>query len=248
MVLSRAKGITGFILAGLVLGSLAPAGAETLPAPRFRAERTYVHCGETPKAATVDVLQGNLPTWDATPPTTSVQGGAGCGTLDTESEPITPTVDEVDNTARMVWEGTFTGNLDSIVVHAHAIWAGAGRIEDVQKIEDYGLYFTMNVDGEEIDVYPLVKPKVVHSSTRASSEFIYTIDGFDLVDPVTDANGDGVADDEGTTEHTIKLRLTPKGPANAAVVWVWDTTEVPSGLHFNGPADGPVSTVGVVGG
>ena len=24
------------------------------------------------------------------------------------------------------------------------------------------------------------------------------------------------------------------------MLWVWDTTEVPSGLYFNAPAEGPV--------
>ena len=61
---------------------------------------------------------------------------------------------------------------------------------------------------------------------------------------MTDADADGIADDEGTSERTIRITLNPAGPDNPAMLWVWDTTEVPSGLHFNAPAEGPVLAPG----
>ena len=245
MQVSRVTKTLALTATAAIAVSLAPAGAETLPAPRFKTERTYVHCGQAPKAAFVDVVQGNLPTWNTTAPTSSVQEGAGCGTFDPPVSTVSQEGDAVDASIDMLWEGTFAGNLDSIVVRAHAIWMGPGKVaEQAQNAAKAGLDVHVWIDGELQALPARVEPKVVKSSTGASSEFIFTIGGLNLVDPVTDADADGVADDEGTTERTIRLGLSPQGPDSPAVVWVWDTTEVPSGLHFNAPAEGPVLAPG----
>jgi hypothetical protein len=246
MHVSRATKLLTLTATAAIAVSLAPAGAETVPAPRYKAERTYVHCGVAPKAAVVDVVQGNLPTWDTTAPTSSVQQGAGCGTLDSPySQFGGGASDRTDEAFDMVWEGTFTGNLDSIVVRAHAIWMGPGKVaEQAQAAARAGLGAYLSIDGETMPLPVAVSPKVIPSSTGASSEFVFTFDDLGLADPVTDADADGIADDEGTTERTIRLTLNPAGPDNPAMLWVWDTTEVPSGLHFNAPAEGPVLTPG----
>jgi hypothetical protein len=246
MHVSRATKLLALTATAVVAVSLAPAGAETVPAPRFKTERTYVHCGQTPKAAVVDVVQGNLPTWNTTAPTSSVQQGAGCGTLDSPfSQMGGGDSDSTDEAFDMVWEGTFTGNIDSIVVRAHAVWMGPGKVaEQAEDAARAGLGAYLWVDGESVALPVAVSPKVIASSTGASSEFVFTFADLGLVDPVTDANADGVADDEGTSERTIRVMLNPAGPDNPAMLWVWDTTEVPSGLHFNGPTEGPVLAPG----
>jgi hypothetical protein len=243
MRVPRATKLLGLTLAVAVVGSLAPAGAETLPTPRFRDERTYVHCGETPKAQTLDASQGRIPTWDTTAPTTSVQQGGGCGTFDPPVSTFGNGLDAVDNSVDMLWTGTFAGNLDSIVVHAHAIWLGAGKVaEQAQDAAVAGLTLELTIDGDSVTIPASVSPKIVRSSTGASSEFVFSIADLGLVDPVTDVDADGIADDEGATERTIRLQVRAQTIDNPFMVWVWDTTEVPSGLHFNGPVDGPVLT------
>jgi hypothetical protein len=246
MQVSRATKTLALTATAAIAVSLASAAAETLPAPRFKTERTYVHCGQTPKAAVVDMAQGNLPTWNTTAPSSSVQQGAGCGTFDTPFSMIGGGApDTTGETFDMVWEGTFTGNIDSIVVRAHAIWMGPGKVaEQAEDAASAGLYAYLSVDGESVNMLPAVSPKVIPSSTGASSEFVFTFADLGLVDPVTDANADGIADDEGTSERTIRITLNPAGGDNPAMLWVWDTTEVPSGLHFNAPAEGPVLTPG----
>ncbi len=162
---SRATKLFALVGTAAVVGSLAPVGAQTVVAPRFKTERTYVHCGQTPKVQTIDSLQGRIPNWNTTAPTTSFQAGAGCGTFDPPVSTFGTAASALDDTSDLVWQGTFTGNIDSIVVHAHAIWMGPG-----------------------------------------------------------------------------KIKLNPQGADNPLMVWVWDATEVKSGLDFNGLADGPVIT------
>lgn len=238
---SRATQLFALVGTAAVVVSLAPAGAQTVIAPRFKTERTYVHCGQTPKVQTIDSLQGRIPTWNTTAPTTSFQAGAGCGTFDPPVSTFGTPASALDDTSDMVWQGTFTGNIDSIVVHAHAIWMGPGKIkEQAQNAASAGLAFTLIVDGEAVALPAAVSPKIYKSSTGISSEFVFTVDGLGYIDPVTDANQDGIADDEGTTTRTIKLKLNPQGSDNPFMVWVWDATEVKSGLDFNGTLDGPV--------
>lgn len=241
--MKRIKILGGLAAAALVVG-VAPGAQANVPTVKFRSERTYVHCGDTKSAQADLITTGEVPTWNTTPPTASVQAGAGCGVAEVPGLVQTPRVPllpgdpaGIDDGWDLVWEGTFTGNLDSMTVEPHAIWAGGARV-----MFEAGLSVMLVVDGQEVplqlddnDVQG-VELIPVASSTGASSNFKFSITNLGFVeDP--DLNDDGIADNEyGSIEHTVKLALNSYYiDQNPLMVWVWDTTEVPSGITFNPP-------------
>ena len=209
------------LLLVLALASLSalPANAEIVPT--LRSEQVYFHCSGDTKLANATYADSSVvPTWDTTAPTGSVTGGAGCGWADVS--PLRNTQSE--GLADGVWKGYFTGNLDSLTVQVHAIGVGPGRAGSNQTVRA-----TLFIDGESVfgtdasgnagrrDV--VMKPVV--SSTQASALYEFTITGLGLL----------TEDGEGTLEREIALTLaTASEPAQG---WVYDTTEVPSGIVFN---------------
>jgi hypothetical protein len=134
------------------------------------------------------------------------------------------------------WEGTFTGNLNALTVHPHAIWAGGARAAGKA-----GFSIKLTIDGEDIPLKvdsqgtQSVDVTPVASSTGASSDMAFSITNLGFVEPLVDLDGNGESDNPtGVEEHTIRIALNGyQIIQNPAVVWVWDTTEVPSGIDFN---------------
>jgi hypothetical protein len=178
------------------------------------------------------MAQGQIPSWDTSAPTQSVQAGAGCGTLD---GPLTNTA-TIENPNDGAWRGTFTGNLKNLTVEAHMIDLGLSRSDDT-----FGLQIALIIDGNVwVDRTTSIDAPLTRSSTAASGSFKFSITGLGNFTNVLDANGNIVdvktqglvtEDGDGTEEHTITLGL--RGFAEYPTAWVWDTTEVPAGITFN---------------
>ena len=217
------KIVGGLMVAFLLVGSAA--GAEPIP-PSFRSERVYFHCSGT-KAANADQLQGTAPSWNTTAPTQSVQSGAGCGAADATGLAGTTPVNPYDG----AWQGTFTGNVKSLTVEAHMIYVGAARAAGV-----VGAQVRLAIDGTEVipAANRLVRVTPVKSSSGASEMIRFTITGLEqFTEP---EEGDGA------TERTFNLTLHSQYvDQNPLVAWVFDTTEVPSGITFNPVATEPVA-------
>lgn len=88
----------------------------------------------------------------------------------------------------------------------------------------------------------------VRSSSGASERFEFSITNIGFAKDVTDAQGNvievnrggaALEDGHGTEEHTFLLYIGSHGDGTCPDVktklgaWVWDTTEVPSGITFN---------------
>ena len=210
------KLVGGLMVAFLLVGSAA--GAEPIP-PTFRSERVYFHCGAT-KVANPDMHQGVAPSWNTTAPTQSVQTGAGCGAVDPTGVAGTATVSAFDG----AWQGTFTGNVKSITVEAHMIYVGAARAAGV-----FGAQVRLAIDGAEVipaGATRLVRVTPVKSSTGVSEMIRFTISGLEQFTDIEEADG--------ATQRTFTLTLHSQYvDQNPLTAWVFDTTEVPSGLTFN---------------
>jgi hypothetical protein len=217
------KIVGGLLVAFLLLGSAA--GAEPIP-PSFRSERVYFHCSTT-KVANPDQLQNVAPSWNTTAPTASVQSGAGCGSVDPTGLAGTATVSPYDG----AWQGTFTGNVDKLTVEAHMIYVGAARAAGV-----VGAQVRLAIDGAEVipTASRLVRVTPVKSSTGASEMIRFSITGLSQFTELEEGDG--------TTERTFTLTLHSQYvDQNPVIGWVFDTTEVPSGITFNPAAIEPVS-------
>lgn len=216
--------------------------------PRFRSQTVYFHCnGETPLYQTNWLAalgdESVFVPWSTEPPPGSVTDGNGCGGLDWGGT-TNPVYDPV-------YRGTFNGNLRDMTIRLYNFVANATRTTATDQLRLYA----------EIDGIPLFPPGTGPSNGRTvtvtpvsgnsgltdSYEFSITNIGFaeevlDASGNVIDVNTGGAAleDGNGEMEHVITLYIGRHGtgfgqdPAgHKAGFWVWDTTEVPSGIVFN---------------
>jgi hypothetical protein len=204
-----------------------PALAE--PLPRTTApQQVFFHCGAT-KVANVDAASGALPSWNTTRPTQSVQQGAGCGWADNSGFRSGQAGDSVHDGA---WKGTFSGNLGSLTAQLHSISAGPGRAGGPQTVNvtlfvDGRSMFGTAADGRANRASVRVTPVV--SSTQASALYEFTITGLPFV----------TEEGNGTKEREVILNVA--AASEPLMAWVFDTTEVPSGIAFNPAAPAAVS-------
>jgi hypothetical protein len=199
--------VAAFVV-GLVAVNATSAGAERL----LRTERVYFTCADDTKVQNASAAQGRIPSWSTQAPTQSVQQGAGCGYYDNAVWISSVLPSEMHRTT---WEGTFTGNLDSLTIEAHNIYVGGGRVSEV-----FEGAVEVTVDGAIMarDFFSVTPQR---SETGLSEAIVLSIAGLGLVAE----NG------EGTFSRTVRVDLSSSGETQSA--WVWDTTEVPSGITFN---------------
>jgi hypothetical protein len=235
------------LLAGvLILLAAAPASATHGGIhPTFREERVYFHCTGPTKLYNVNRLvltQPYITTWNATPPSQSVQQGAGCGGV--EFGGFSNDVYDV------AFQGTFTGNVRDLTIEIHQLLLGNARTAATETlrlnawIDDKPLFppGTQPTNGRTVTVTP------VRSSSGASEKFVFSITNIGYANDVKDAQGNVIGvqrggaaleDGDGTEEHTFLLYIGTHGNSTDADVktklgaWAWDTTEVPSGITFN---------------
>lgn len=202
------------VIAALSCVALMASGASA--APEFRSERVWAQCNGSTKVANVNlVADGVVPTWSTTAPTGSVQGGEGCGTVDLAGRGT-----NIRNIYDLVWSGTYTGNLNTMVVELHSLGQNPANSGDFA--------IRLYVDGDEVipagtqlsDLVPAA------SSTGASQSWRFGINQINEVDEI---------DGPGKKVHTIELGVSGWFTVNdAAIPFVWGTTEVPAGITFNG--------------
>ena len=206
--------------------------------PTFRTESVYFHCNGPTKLQNVNWFVSGPTPWNTTRPSQSVQAGAGCGALEPgayRNNSAAP-----DQSYDPVFRGTFVGNLRSMTISVHNLLLSRARTEGT-----FPVRVRLLIDGEELltNAGRSVSVTPVLSSTGASELFEFSITNLGFANEVVDANGNVVdvktgghakENGDGTTERTI-LVVIDSLVANQASAWVWDTTEVPSGITFNPP-------------
>ena len=201
---------------GLVIAAALPATATEQPvAATLRAEREFFTCAEAAKVQNVAMAEGRLPTWSSTPPAQSVTAGGGCGYFENAAGAYAgPNRTTLDSE----WQGTFAGNVDSLTVELHNIYAGAARATGpfivranlfVDGVEVFG------ADAADIRMTP------VPSATRASEKMSFTFTGLQLL----------TEEGDGSQVRTYKLIIRSVNEEQSG--WVWGATEVPAGVTFN---------------
>ena len=209
--------LTRLLVVVLLVASVAgPAAAEDGRIhPNLRTERVWFHCADAVKVQNAAYAQKKVPTWDASAPTQSVQQGAGCGYFENAAGGwLGPNETTLDS----VWEGSFTGNVDSLTVELHSIHASAARATG-----PYVFRANLVIDGVEYldQDGPQFEVKPVPSSTRLSEMMSFTVTGL------------GLDSEDGDGQKVRRFRLVIRSVNEEQSAWVWDTTEVPSGLTFN---------------
>jgi hypothetical protein len=174
-----------------------------------------------------------------------VSDGNGCGAFD---------AGWVSNEVYdAVFEGTFSGNLRDMTIRIHDFVLNNDR--DASAPVNLKIY--AEVDG--VPIFPggapdtgyagrnvMVTPVRGNSGLTDAFEFSVTNIGFakeikDASGNVTNVETGGAAleDANGTQEHTIRILLglsafpAEEPQTTGSTLFVWDTTEVPSGITFN---------------
>jgi hypothetical protein len=195
-------------LAALVVAIAVPASADHGDIhPTARTERTYFRCAGPVKVQNAYIAQGVIPTWDTNEPAGSVQQGEGCGYYENLLSGGNPAL----HTA--VWEGTFTGNIDTMTVELHRLLPAAGATTTM-------VVGTVTIDGIEVFTGDItLQPEA--SETGASTVSKFSLRRLKYM----------TEDGDGTIERTVRVTIDSYNEQQSA--WVWDTTEVPSGITFN---------------
>ncbi len=185
--------------------------------PTLRTEQSFFHCVGDTKVQNVSFYQGQVPSWNTTPPAGSVQAGHGCGYY----EPLITNALPVPFDA--VWQGTFTGNLRDLTIELHRLLPAQGATVPNR------LTVAVLIDGEERLNNNNVTVTPVPSSNNASQSARITLTGL----------GYETEDADGTQQRTIRIQVGSWNETQSA--WVFDSTEVPAGITFN-PAT-PTGTI-----
>jgi len=247
MKISRALVLTTALVGFGLLGAPA-SGTHGGIHPTFAASSVFFHCNGETKVYNVNFLAqagaaGAYVPWDGTPPSGSVTDGAGCGGTDVGW--VTNEVYDV------VYQGTFNGNLRDMTVRLHEFIGGNLREASTQRMRIYAeidgvpIFPQGNIEGGYEGRAFTVTPEVTNSGATHRYEFTitnlgYAIDVLDEEGTVVDVETGGMAleDGDGVNEHYLRLLVGIEGfpgedPPTGATMWVWDTTEVPSGITFN---------------
>jgi hypothetical protein len=205
--------------------------------PTFREERVYYHCGDGTKLKNIDHAQsGGLIPWNTTAPSQSAEDGAGCGKLDPASlrNTQTPGGGPFD----LAVGGTYTGNLQNMTIEMHLLAHSPGNAPtDTRTVTPW-----LVIDGETFlaDQTMLAAVPMVSENSGATRKIEFTITNLGKVTEIKDAQGNvtgltltGLAKESANGEHEIQLNVRARGLGAENALWVWDTTEVPSGITFN---------------
>jgi hypothetical protein len=190
--------------------------------PEFCTQQVWFHRAETPVGNLAGFGAGSNPTFDTTAPAASVAGGAGGG----YAANGTPRQLNGESNTQVAprFEGTFTGNLDNLAVTLF-LFAPAKQMGST-----FSTSGDLVVDGVEVGRFDQVEvPLTAGGQAARKIDFVLT--------GVSQAMADlGVATGP-DVEHKVELFVSPYPLATTTAAFVYDTTEVPSGMTFNVPGD-----------
>jgi hypothetical protein len=185
-------------------------------------EDVWIHQADT-KAGNLpgfDEAASAFPSWDTTAPTDSVQAGAGGGYL--AAAPYNQNVNRTDPKAAPTFRGTFTGPLDSMGITLY-LFTPARSIEATQAVA-----LTLNIDGETVYV---TGGEADRTPLQPAGDAVFKTDfAFTNIFAAMERTGLDTGPD---AVHEVELIISQWFSVNDNAVYVYDTTEVPSGIQFN---------------
>jgi hypothetical protein len=185
-------------------------------------------CQQDSWIAESDNKVGNVattPTWDQTAPASSVASGAGGGYLG--AAVLSQRTERHNPQNDTTFAGTFTGNLDTITWSLY-LFTTARQINP-----DQAVALKLTIDGT---VVFLTGDEANRTPLRSGGNAVQVTDfTFTNLHAAMERKGLTLGDD---VEHTIELSIAQWFSVNDNAVYVYDTTEAPSSVVFNGPALG----------
>ena len=197
-------------------------GAETPDDPtddvQVCRQDVWFHANQA-KLGNLGAHAGGFPMFNGTKPSASVTTGAGGGYI--ASSALHQGGFPFDPQATATFDGTFTGDIDTLAVTMFLF----SPQEDVQSIPTIAINTRVLVDGQVLfETGGNEIPRGSGGQAAKRIDFAFT----GLYQPLVDAglNGPG-------REHQIRFQIMGTGLATESALFVYDTTEVPSGMVFN---------------
>jgi hypothetical protein len=191
-------------------------------------QQVYLHQAET-KVGNLGALGATgFPTWSADEPAGSVTEGAGGGYLVNSQYFVS---NENPEHFGLTVEGAFSGCLDTMLVELYAFLPTnrTGTSGSLEETAFTGI-LQLEVDGElvawpsELELATVENP---HGDATYQLRFAYTDIHQALQDAGVEPGGD----------HHLRLNVNARYINTEHAVFVFDTTEVPAGILFNGVPD-----------
>jgi hypothetical protein len=177
----------------------------------------WFHQGQT-KFGNAGAASGAFPTFNTTKPTASVTTGAGGGYL--ASSALHQTQAPWDPATSATFDGTFTGDIDNVAVSAYYF----NPPEDAQSIPTFAINARVLVDGQVIAEAGGAEVPRAAAGQAKRADFVFT----NLYPTLVDLGLSGPG-----RQHQVRFQIMGTGLASEAAFFVYDTSEVPSGLIFN---------------
>lgn len=188
-------------------------------------QEVWFHQADTKAANLAGQGLDSLPSWDTHPPTTSVAGGAGAGYLGSSLYQVSG---ENDPTYHPAFEGTYEGPIDTALIDLYLFPPNRMVEQATDQADIIRVDAILSVDGKMIGNYgELHVPLEDGGNAVQRIRFAWQ----DLYRQLEVHNIDGAG------EHTVRLEVVGTGIGTDAALWVFDTSEVPSGIIFNATAE-----------
>lgn len=178
-----------------------------------------------------------FPSWDDSEPTDSVTGGAGGGYFSTSagitaSEEAGAPTDPWDPEYTATLKGTFDGCLDTMAVTLH-------MFAQADTALGHHLLAARLYDGETLLVQSAPTEVATTVNPNGSGDITYVVP-FALRNLVAAFEAQGL---DPSAAHELTLQVQPVYSDVGHVTYLWDTTEVPSGIAFNAANLKPYTSV-----
>jgi hypothetical protein len=182
---------------------------------------TWFHQADTKVGNLAGFGQGAFPSWNTTKPTASATTGAGGGYA--TNSIFHQAVGAQDPRGSAVFQGTYTGVLDNLAVSLYAFVAPVFSNE---------LNVELTIDGEPIHAGSAEMAATPGENQIVLLKFVFT-NVYKVLEGLQ-KQGDAL------TTHQVELAVNGVYIINDPAVFVYDTSEVPSGISFN--LDGSLSS------
>lgn len=196
--------------------------------PLFQSQQTYIHQGQTKAGNAGATGHSDFPSWDTTKPSQSVQQGAGGGYLGAFALGY---ANQDDAPLGATFIGNFAGCLDTMLVELYA-FLPTNRTGTSGSLEESPLnvWTSLRIDNVNVITMAEIETKTIaNPGGQATYRIRYAFSG--LHSAMVSNGLDPLA------EHTIRLNAIPRFVNTSNALFVYDTTEVPAGILFNGTVD-----------
>lgn len=191
-------------------------------------QQTYIHQAQTKAGNLGAVGATDFPSWNETAPAQSVQQGAGGGYAAPYGAGF---VEDYYEETGLTLKGTFSGCLDTMLFELYAFLpTNRTGISGSLAESPFNGYVTLDVDGKQV-AFPAEVEMATTPNPRGSATYRLRFAYTGIHAAMTRAGLDPAA------EHEIRFNVVPRYLNTSNALFVYDTTEVPAGILFNGVPD-----------